>query len=144
MELKQPEIIQILRKRTQMNQGDFGSRAFDTSYESGRTKVKNIELGRQVPTSEDLVKMAAILDVPVAELIPDGRTPIPGPEKGFAETDNGVVVSERVLDTFPGIRSYLEMLNRAVKVRDRELIDHIAGRLADLFGGAVQQEEAAH
>ena len=43
MELKQPEIIQILRRRCNLNQGALGAAAFDTSFESGRTKIKNIE-----------------------------------------------------------------------------------------------------
>ena len=143
MELTQPEIIQLLRKRAQMNQGDFGSRAFSTSYESGRTKVKNIELGRQVPTSDDLLKMAAVLDVPVAELIPETRRSTPAREKNRESRAGGILLDERALALFPGVRAYIEMLNKAVKVEDRELIDYIAGRLADLFGGVQQQEEAA-
>ncbi|MGD9097312.1 MAG: helix-turn-helix transcriptional regulator, partial [Desulfobacterales bacterium] len=70
MELKQPEIIQILRRRCNLNQGALGAAAFDTSYESGRTKIKNIELGRQAPTPDDLEKMAVVLGVPVSELDP--------------------------------------------------------------------------
>ena len=72
MNLSQAEIIQVLRRRTNLNQGDFGARAFKTSYESGRTKIKNIELGKQVPTAEDLRKMARVLDVGVTELMARG------------------------------------------------------------------------
>ncbi len=60
MELTTPEIIQLLRRRSQMNQGDFGAKSFGASYESGRTKIKNIELGKQVPTETDLKKMAVV------------------------------------------------------------------------------------
>ncbi len=70
MELTTPEIIQLLRRRAQMNQGDFGAKAFGTSYESGRTKIKNIELGKQVPTEMDLKKMARVLGVKPVELRP--------------------------------------------------------------------------
>ena len=42
MRLTQPEIIQILRKRAGLNQAELGSRAFDTTIDSGRTKIKNL------------------------------------------------------------------------------------------------------
>ena len=54
MQLTQPEIIQILRKRANLNQAELGSRAFNTNMDSGRTKIKNIELGRQRPTEDGL------------------------------------------------------------------------------------------
>ena len=79
MELMQPEIIQILRRRCNMNQGALGAAAFDTSLESGRTKIKNIELGRQIPTPSDLEKMAGVLGVPVAALDPARANSVPAP-----------------------------------------------------------------
>jgi hypothetical protein len=48
-----------------MNQGSFGAKAFNTSFDSGRTKVKNIELGKQKPTRQDLENMARVLDVAI-------------------------------------------------------------------------------
>ena len=122
-----------------MNQGEFGSRAFDTSYESGRTKVKNIELGRQIPTSDDLVKMATVLAVPVSSLIP-------AQEESFSAAkpeQKGFLIHERVLDRFPGIRPYLDMLNKAVRVDDAELVEYISHKLADLFHGDVQKKTVA-
>jgi len=56
MELTLSEKIQLLRKRLGLNQGQFGAKAFNTSVETGRTKVKNIELGKQKPTPEDLTQ----------------------------------------------------------------------------------------
>ena len=61
MNLTLPEKIQLLRKRMGLNQGQFGAKAFNMSVETGRTKIKNIELGKQKPTSEDLVQMAEAL-----------------------------------------------------------------------------------
>lgn len=128
MKIKQPEIIQILRKRANMNQGTFGAKAFDTSFESGRTKVKNIELGKQIPTARDLKNMARVLDVPVEELIPGS-----GPTHTAANNGDRVYIHKKVLDLFPGIGPYLEMLNKAATLNDTELISYLAGKLADLF-----------
>jgi len=126
MDLKQAEIIQVLRRRAQINQGDFGAKAFSTSFESGRTKVKNIELGRQVPTYDDLKNMAAVLGVPVSELMPAADTP------PAADTD-GVEISQTVLDRFPGLEDYLGMLEKAVKIDDGELIGYITDKISSLL-----------
>jgi len=126
MDLKQAEIIQVLRRRAQINQGDFGAKAFSTSFESGRTKVKNIELGRQVPTYDDLKNMADVLGVPVSELMPSTDNP---PE---ADTD-GVEISRAVLDRFPGLEDYLGMLEKAVQIDDAELIGYITGKISSLL-----------
>ena len=134
MNLKQPEIIQILRRRRNMNQGALGAAAFDTSLESGRTKIKNIELGRQMPTADDLERMAAVLGVSVSDLDParDGSKPA---ERSGGEPQRGVVMHRRVLERLPGADAYIEMLNKAVRLDDRELIGHIADKLAGLFAG---------
>lgn len=68
MELTLPEKIQLLRKRLGLNQGQFGAQAFDTSVETGRTKIKNIELGKQQPTSDELAQMAKVLEVSTSTL----------------------------------------------------------------------------
>ena len=137
MKLKQPEIIQILRRRRNMNQGALGAAAFDTSPESGRTKIKNIELGRQTPTPDDLQKMAAVLGVTVSDLepAPNGGRPI---EPFGGEPEGGIVIHRRVLDRLSGADAYIEMLNKAVRLDDRELIGHIADKLAGLFAGLAQ------
>ena len=131
VELAQAEIIQIFRKRSGINQGDFGSRAFDTSYESGRTKMKNIELGRQIPTVSDLKQMAALLNVPISELMPrkqpagsGSRTPTPK-----------VFLSKKVLSRFPGLDAYIDMLNNAARVNDSELLGYLCDKIAGLLTG---------
>ena len=136
MRLNQPEIIQILRKRARLNQGTFGAKAFNTSFESGRTKVKNIELGKQKPTQLDLERMAAVLDVPVSELIPGNGTP----ESMSVPAGDGLVLSDRCLERFPGLDTYLDMLMKAVTLEDDELISYISGKIASLFdtSGAAQ------
>lgn len=129
MNLTQAEIIQILRKRKDLNQGTFGANAFDTSFESGRTKVKNIELGKQVPKHKDLVKMARVLDVPVETLLPESKAiqNTHGPSSG------GVYINEAVLDIFPDIAPYIEMLNKAAALDDRDLMVYILGKISDMF-----------
>lgn len=132
MDLKQAEIIQVLRRRSQINQGDFGAKAFSTSFESGRTKVKNIELGRQVPTYDDLKNMAEVLGLPVSELMPSTDT------QPTADI-HGVEISRTVLDRFPGLEDYLGMLEKAVKIDDSDLIGYITEKISSLLH---QQQEA--
>jgi hypothetical protein len=45
----------------------------------------------------------------------------------------GLFVDQVVLERFHQLGPYLEMLNRAVSIKDEELIEHIAGKLSDLF-----------
>ena len=63
MQLTQPEIILILRKRANITQAELGSKAFETTPNSGRTKIKNIELGRQLATGDDLLRIARFIRV---------------------------------------------------------------------------------
>jgi transcriptional regulator with XRE-family HTH domain len=129
MILKQPEIIQILRRRANISQGVFGARAFKTSFESGRTKIKNIELGRQTPTKEDLNKMAKELNVAIDELLPandpkyDKSTPV----------EKGLYIIPKVLDMFPGLGSYLEMMNNAAMLDDNDLIEYISEKVSEIL-----------
>ena len=138
MELTIPEKIQLLRKRMGMNQGQFGAKAFNTSEDAGRTKIKNIELGKQKPTPDDLIQMSRVLNVPVSTFDQaSGESPVLQKPLG-----QGVVVDEAVLDRFPQLGPYLEMLNRAVTIKDEELIEHIAGKLADVFAVRAQPLKA--
>ena len=131
VELAQAEIIQIFRKRSGISQGDFGSRAFDTSYESGRTKMKNIELGRQIPKAADLKKMAALLKVPVSDLMP-GTQPA---GNGRRTSMPKVVLSKNVISRFPGLDAYIDMLNNAARVNDSELLECLCDKIAGLLTG---------
>ncbi|CAD7846826.1 MAG: hypothetical protein [Olavius algarvensis Delta 4 endosymbiont] len=136
MEMTQPEIIQVLRRRTGLNQGTFGSRSFDTSFESGRTKVKKIELGKQIPTYEDLKKMATVLGVSIGTLMPETEAEA----IQSVSAVEGVVLTNEVLDLYPGLETYAEMLNNAAKLGDEELIDYISEKIAALLsteGAAV-------
>lgn len=134
MELTLPEKIQLLRKRMGLNQGQFGARAFNTSVETGRTKIKNIELGKQKPTPDDLVRMSTVLDVP-----PSSLSPIPADAAAVQSISHeGMLVDQAVLDRFHQLGPYLEMLNRAVSIQDEELIGHISGKLSDVFAFSSQ------
>ena len=136
MILKQPEIIQILRKRAGMNQGQFGAKAFGTSTQKGRTKIKNIELGKQIPSRQDLEQMAGVLGLPVSALRErqDGGVPkfeaVPSPNPSL-------------LRRFPALDVYLDLLNKAAALDDAELIDHIAAKICDLLGGRSSLSVAA-
>ena len=129
MELTLPEKIQLLRKRMGLNQGQFGAKAFNTSIEAGRTKIKNIELGKQAPSAADLDRMANVLEVPTAVLV---RMTPKEADMG-ADARDGAMVGPGVLKRFEKLGPYLDMLNRAVAMQDEELVSHIAGKLADVF-----------
>lgn len=140
MRLSQPEIIQILRRRAEMNQGTLGAEAFETSFESGRTKIKNIELGRQKPTRDDLKKIADVLGVAVSELVPGALPVLPD---GSAST-GGVCLRLEVIELIPGAEAYIDMLNKAVQLDDRELMAHIAEKLSSLFLTLTASRAAKH
>lgn len=128
MNLEQPEIIQILRRRSGMNQGSLGAKAFNTSYESGRTKIKNIELGKQIPTPEDIQNMARVLGVPAEAFIPQKPQP-----SQPANSKEGVWVHPKTLDRFPQLGQYLDMLNKAVALNDQELMAYIGEKTASIL-----------
>ena len=129
MRLTQPEMIQILRKRASLNQAELGSRAFDTTFDSGRTKIKNIELGIQKPTDDDLVRMAECLDVPVEQLqLKRGDR---DPSSDGAK--NGIMISQKIIDMFPDLSEYLIMLQKAARIDDYELIEYLSERIAAIL-----------
>jgi|GEM_PF-679595 len=129
MQLSQSEIIQILRKRAGLNQAELGSRAFETNIDSGRTKIKNIELGKQRISDDDLKRIAACLDVPFEQLKPS-----PGNKKiTTARFKNGILISQKVVDMFPDLQEYLEMLDKASKIDDIELIEYLSKRIAGIW-----------
>lgn len=129
MELTQTEIIQILRKRARLNQAELGSNAFDTNPDSGRTKIKNIELGKQNPTDEDLKRIALCLDVPVEMLLPSSVR-ITTNSRVLAD---GVLISPEILNMFPDLADYLEMLEKAYRINDVELIKYISQKISDAW-----------
>lgn len=137
MKLTQAEIIQLLRRRSGMNQGDFGARSFSTSFESGRTKIKNIELGKQLPTESDLANMARVLGAPVSQLKPDAF------QSSETVPEGAVLVAPPVLKRFPGLSAYLDMLNKAVNLDDAELIGHITGKIVGLLAEDASAKAAA-
>ena len=136
MELKQNEIIQLLRRRADMNQGTLGAKAFNASYESGRTKIKNIELGKQIPTQDDLEKLAAVLGV-----IPQDLNPGKKASASSSISKEGLVVHQKTLDRFPQLGPYLDMLNKAVALNDNELMEYISEKLAAIFSDDAGEKD---
>lgn len=139
MQLSQPEIIQILRKRANLNQAELGSRAFSTTMDSGRTKIKNIELGRQRPTEDDLRCIGECLDVPVEQLMAesDGRHTASGDRR------NGAVISQKIIDMYPGLGNYLEMLDKAAGIDDTELIEYLTGKIGEILQSGPEADSAS-
>ena len=128
MQLTQKEIIQLLRRRQGMNQGALGAKAFNTNVDSGRTKIKNIELGRQVPTKDDLNKLALALGVSIGDLMPGDDA-----ESALDAADFDHQLSVEALALFPGLGEYFDLLNKAVLLQDQELIGYISNKISDLF-----------
>ncbi len=129
MQLTQPEIILILRKRANITQAELGSKAFETTPNSGRTKIKNIELGRQLATGDDLRRIAKCLDVPVEKFEP-------APENydtAAGNSEGGVLISKKIVDMFINLPKYLEMLNEAADLEDSELIVYLANKVAGIL-----------
>jgi len=129
MQLTQPEIIQILRKRAGFSQAELGSKAFETTPNSGRTKIKNIELGRQLSTDNDLRLIARCLDVPVERLQPNPECN----ETLSGKSQGGVLISQKIVDMFPDLGKYLEMLDKAEGIKDSELIRYLAKKIAGIL-----------
>ena len=76
--------------------------------------------------------MAGVLGVSIGTLMPETDAEaiqsIPAVE--------GVVLSKEVLDLYPGLETYAEMLNNAAKLGDAELIDYISEKIAALLATA--------
>ena len=129
MQLTQPEIILILRKRANITQAELGSRAFETTPNSGRTKIKNIELGRQLASDDDLKRIAKCLDVAIEMFEPK-------PEHNEIIADyreGGFLISQKIVDMFVNLRKYLEMLNEAADLGDSELIAYLSKKIASIL-----------
>jgi len=130
VELTQGEIIQIFRKRAGINQGQLGAEAFNTTVDSGRTKIKNIELNKQKPTIDDLKAIAGSLRLPLPDLLscqserPDSPTPT---------NSEGVFVHQRIFKYFKGLEECLSILNKALILDDKELISYVAKKAAGLL-----------
>ena len=129
MHLTQPEIILILRKRASITQAELGSRAFETTPNSGRTKIKNIELGRQLATDDDLNRIAKCLDVPVEKFEPRPEYN----DIAAGNSEGGFLISQQIVDMFMNLSKYLEMLNEAAELGDSELIAYLAKKIASIL-----------
>lgn len=129
MQLTQSEIIQLWRKRAGLNQAELGSRAFNTTINSGRTKIKNIELGKQRVTDDDLKRIAQCLKVPLKIL----QRPPEVEKASSTQSTNGILVSQKILDLFPDLGEYLDMIEKACIINDLELITYLSDKLAEIF-----------
>lgn len=135
MQLTQQEIIQLLRRRRGLNQGQLGAKAFGTGMDAGRTKIKNIELGRQKPTKDDLNKLALALGVSIGDLAPGN-----GPFNETSDPDHQLAAETAAL--FPGLAEYFDLLNKAVQINDHELIGYISSKISDLFANVHLKKTA--
>ena len=122
-----------------MNQGQLGSKAFDTSMDAGRTKIKNIELGRQTATKDDLNKLALALGVGINDLMPGEGADAPMDRPLSAQQ-----LSPDSMALFPGLTEYFDLLNKAVQIQDHELIGYISHKISELFAGGQKKVVAGN
>jgi transcriptional regulator with XRE-family HTH domain len=137
MQLTQSEIIQILRKRAGLNQAELGSRAFNTTIDSGRTKIKNIELGKQRATDDDLERIANCLELPLEQLLASSENN----QISSRQNPDLIQVSQKVVDMFPDLGDYLEMLEKASLIDDLELIEYLSQKLADIWRAGPRMDD---
>ena len=140
MELTLPEIIQLLRRRRGLNQAELGVRAFGLAPDSARTKIKNVELGRQRLSDDDTQKLAMALEVQPEEIAPAVASAGTAPAPSRA----GCRLTAETLQLFPGLEEYIEMLNNAVRIGDQDLIGYIAGRISNVFEMSYKGKTAVH
>jgi len=136
MQLTQSEIIQTLRKRAGLNQAELGSRAFNTNIDSGRTKIKNIELGKQRISDDDIERIAQCLEVPPKQLQPSSENK----KITSMQFIDGIRISQKVVDMFPDLGEYLEMIEKASMIDDLELIEYLSKKLADIWGAGPKMD----
>ena len=136
VELTQGEIIQIFRKRAGINQGQLGAEAFNTTVDSGRTKIKNIELNKQKPTLDDLKAIADSLRLPLPDLLSYQSE---RPDSTARTKVEGIFVHQRIFNYFNGLEECLSILNKALILDDKELISYVAKKIA----GILLQESIA-
>ncbi len=130
VELTQGEIIQIFRKRAGINQGQLGAEAFNTTVDSGRTKIKNIELNKQKPTLDDLKAIADSLRLPLPDLL---SCQSERPDSAPRTNAEGVFVHQRIFNHFKGLEECLSILNKALILDDKELISYVTKKTAGLL-----------
>ncbi|MGD8655658.1 MAG: hypothetical protein PVG28_06100, partial [Desulfobacterales bacterium] len=102
---------------------------FKTTLDSGRTKIKNIELGKQRVSDDDLNRIAQCLEVPVQQLQPP-----PGSKTiEAASSTEGILLSQKVVEMFPELQEYLEMLQKAAVIDDVDLIEYLSKKIAGIW-----------
>lgn len=129
MQLTLPETIQVLRRRNGLNQAELGAKAFGLNPNTARTKIKNIELGLQLPSAAELEKLADALGVAADDFF--AQAPSIG-DKSSSQARDCSFTPETV-QLFPGITEYVDMLNNALRLGDQDLIGYLAGKLSTLF-----------
>ena len=85
-------------------------------------------------------RFAECLAVPAERLMaaPDSKTAPAGVSEG------AVLISQKVIDMFPDLGNYLEMLEKAGGIEDTELIEYLAGKIGDIMRNGPAADSAAH
>jgi hypothetical protein len=86
-------------------------------------------LGKQHITDNDLERIADCLDIPLEQLLSSAVNKT----MESSRNQDGFLISQKVLDLFPDLGEYLEMLENASRIDDRELIEYLSKRIADIW-----------
>lgn len=108
------DVIMLVRRKRNMNQGDLGAIAFNTTTQKGQSKIKKLELGLQPPDPGDLEKIARVLDVSPRLLRPHLITTKP----------YGIMVGKKLLDMFSNLdlKKHIEFFNMCAELDQKEII----------------------
>ena len=108
----------------------MGAEAFNTTEDSGRTKVKNIELNKQKPTLDDLKAIADSLRLPLSDLLSYRSE---RPDSTARTNSERIFVHQRIFKHYKGLEECLSILTKALILDDKELISYMAKKIAGLF-----------
>jgi len=68
----------------------------------------------------------------------DSKTAPAGVRKG------AVLISQKVIDMFPDLGNYLEMLEKAAGIEDTELVEYLSGKIGDIMRSGPAADSASH
>jgi hypothetical protein len=121
MRLSIGEKLMVLRKRAGMTLCEVGEAAFP-ELRAAHIKVKKLEDGTQLPSDEELERLAKVLRANIQELVQPGTL---HPENG------GYFVSHEVFEMFPKLREYLDFIYSAVRIGHRAAGESTFKRMAE-------------
>jgi len=117
--------LRTLREDRKLSQGDIEKRTGLL-----RCYISRVENGHTVPSIETLEKLAAALGLPLYQLFYEGNQPPPLPDLRNRSKSKNHKRSEEAARENRFFEKVRRLLSRVKKPRDRELVVHMAQKLA--------------